>query len=108
DDGSAGERVESDDPTQAGRRYDHRIGARGGAAGDAGPPALRHDGDLLLAAQGDDRGQGFGRIREDGEVGSEIVLVKAGVERLDRIALAHAAVTAELDQALAEPGHSGA
>ena len=50
DDGSAGERVESDDPTQAGRRYDHRIGARGGAAGDAGPPALRHDGDLLLAA----------------------------------------------------------
>ena len=108
DDGSVGQRVEIDDPPHAGGRDDHRLKGAGGAAGNAGPPALRHDGDVLGAAQGDDRCRLFGRCREDGEVGGEIVPVKAWIERPHRVALAHGAVTAALDQALAERGHSGA
>ena len=80
DDCRAGEGIDRKDAIHAGRLQDDLPGMGHRAAGNSGAPAVRHDGNGMAAAIGDDLGDLSRARRQDDDAGCQVPGVEAGVQ----------------------------
>ena len=98
DDRRAGEGIDRKNAVHAGRLQDDLPGMGHRAAGYPGAPALRHDGDRMAAAIGDDLGN-LGRARrQDNDAGGQVVRAQAGIQSGDGLRILDAGGPDDLRQ----------